>query len=257
MSEKRITVNGLNVNYKIAGEGPAILVLHGWGGASDSWARVQQILAKEGFRIIVPDLPGFGKTPPPPEPWTVGDYTNFFLKFIEKLDSQPFFLLGHSFGGRISVKFASQYPERLKKLILCDSAGAKPKPGFKTRIIYWLARTGNAIFTPKHLIRFKDSVRNLFYMFLRNRDYVKANGVMKETVKKVLWEDLLPDLSKIKTKTLIIWGSADRMVPIKFAHIFKENIKDSRLEIYPKIGHSPHLEVPEKLSETILNFINE
>ena len=80
---------------------------------------------------------------------------------------------------------------------------------------------------------------------------------MKETIKKVLDEDLLSDLSKIKTKTLIVWGSVDKMVPLKYAHIFKEKIENSRLEIMPKVGHSPHLEDPKKLSEIILKFLKE
>lgn len=256
MKEEKTIINGLEINYKIAGEGPAILVLHGWGGASDSWLEVQRIVSEQGYKVICPDFPGFGKTPPPPEPWDIGDYTNLILNFTQKLGLDRFFLLAHSFGGRISIKFASQYPEKIKKLILCDSAGIKPKPGLKTRIIFWLARIGNAIFTPKHLIRFKDSARNLFYIFLRNRDYVKANGVMKETIKKIFAEDLLPELSKIKTKTLIVWGKIDRMVPLKYGYIFKEKIENSELEVLPKIGHSPHLETPRKLAEIILEFLN-
>jgi len=122
-------------------------------------------------------------------------------------------------------------------------------------IIFWLAKVGNAIFTPKHLQRFKDSARNIFYIFLRNKDYVKANGTMKKTIKKVLDEDLFSDLAKIKTKTLIIWGAQDRMVPLKYANVFKKNIENSKLEIIPKAGHSPHLENPKKLSEIILEFI--
>lgn len=255
--EQKISVNGINVNYKIAGEGPAILVLHGWGGSSDSWIEVQKILAKEGFQVICPDFPGFGKTPSPPEPWGIRDYTDLILEFLKKLGVENFFLLGHSFGGRISIKFTARFPEKIKKLILCDSAGVKPKPGLKTRIIYWLAKIGNAVFTPKHLTRFKDGARNFFYIFLRNKDYIKANGVMKETIKKIFEEDLLPDLSNIKTKTLLIWGQIDRMVPLRYAYIFKENIRGSRLEILPKVGHSPHLEIPEKFSEIISKFLKE
>jgi pimeloyl-ACP methyl ester carboxylesterase len=257
VKEEEILINGLKVNYKIAGEGPAILVLHGWGGSSDSWIRFQEILANQGYKVICPDFPGFGKTLPPPNPWDIKDYTEFIFKFIQKFTSEKFFLLGHSFGGRIAIKFALLYPEKLRSLILCSSAGIKPKPGLKTRIVFWLARIGNAIFTPKHLTRFKDSARNLFYLVLRNRDYVKANGIMKETIKKVLSEDLLPELSKIKIKTLIIWGKTDKMVPVKYANIFQEKIENSKLEILPKIGHSPHLEVPKKLSEIILNFLKE
>ncbi|MFH1462453.1 MAG: alpha/beta hydrolase [bacterium] len=255
MSEKEIYINGLRVNYRVAGEGQPVLILHGWGGSSDSWVKVQEILAGQGYKVICPDLPGFGRTVPPSSPWSVKDYTDFIVDFLKELEVDRFFLFGHSFGGRISIKFASQYPERLKSLILCDSAGIKPKLGHKTNIIYWIAKIGNALFSPKHLARLKDTARNIFYVFLRNKDYVRANGVMKETIKKVLDEDLLPNLSKINTKTLIVWGEIDRMVPLKYAYIFKENIKDSRLEVLPKIGHSPHLEVSEKLSEIVLKFL--
>ena len=111
--------------------------------------------------------------------------------------------------------------------------------------------------TLKILKRFKDSARNLFYIFLRHKDYIKANGTMRETIKKVLDEDLLPELSKIQTKTLIIWGDKDRMVPVKYAYIFKEKIENAKLEILPKIGHSPHLEAPENFSEIIINFLEK
>ena len=262
MNERQILINNLKINYKIAGEGPAILILHGWGGSSDSWIRVQGVLVEKGYKVIAPDFPGFGKSITPPEPWSVRDYVDWLNNFIKNLKkscdglAEPFFLLGHSFGGRVAIKFAIQYPEKVKALILCDSAGLKPKPGFKTRMIYWTAKIGSAVFSPKPLTRLKDSARNLFYIFLRNKDYVKANGTMKETIKKVLEEDLLEDLPKIKAKTLIIWGGADRMVPVKYAHIFKEKINNSELEILPKIGHSPHLEVPDKLSQIIINFLN-
>ncbi len=177
--------------------------------------------------------------------------------FINSLSLERFFILAHSFGGRVAIKFAVSHPERINSLILCASAGIKPKPGLKTRITFWLARIGNAVFTPKHLKRFKNGARNLFYVALRNKDYVKANGTMKKTIKKVLEEDLISDLAEIKTKTLLVWGEADKMVPVKYARIFKDNIKDSELEILPKIGHSPHLEIPEILAEIVTNFLKK
>ena len=254
VKEKKILINSLKVNYKIAGEGEPLLILHGWGGSSDSWLLVQKILAKLNFKVICPDLPGFGKTAPPAEPWGVKDYNDFLLNLIEKLEINNFFLLGHSFGGQISVRFASRYPERIKKLILCAPSAIRPKPGKKTRMIYLMARIGNTIFSPRHLRRLKDAARNLFYIFIRNRDYKRAEGVMRDTIRKVIKEDLLPELSKIQNKTLIVWGDIDKMVPVKYASIFRDNIPESRLEIFPKIGHSPHLEVPEKLAEIINNF---
>jgi pimeloyl-ACP methyl ester carboxylesterase len=255
MEEKTISINDLKINYKIAGEGPVILVLHGWGGSSDSWIGVQEILTKKGYKVICPDFPGFGKSKTPPQPWGVRDYTDFILNLVNKFEVQDFFLLGHSFGGRIAIKFATLYPEKIKKLILCDSAGIKQKWGLKEKFIFRISKIGNAIFTPAILNRFKDRARNLFYVFLRHKDYAKADGTMKETIKKVLEEDLLPELSQIKIKTLIIWGEIDKLVPVKFAYIFKEKIANSELVILPKIGHSPHLECPKKLAEVILQFI--
>jgi pimeloyl-ACP methyl ester carboxylesterase len=257
MEEKKISINGLESNYKIAGEGPAVLILHGWGGSSDSWIKVIEILTKQGFKVICPDFPGFGKSKTPLSPWSLENYTDWINEFTKFLNLDKFFLIAHSFGGRIAIKFTVKYPEEIKSLILCASAGIKPTPGLKTRIIFRLARVGNAVFTPKHLTRFKDGARNFFYIFLRHKDYVKANGTMKETIKKVLEEDLLSDLEKIKIKTLLIWGGNDKLVPLKYANIFKEKIENSELEILPKIGHSPHLEVPEKLSYIIINFLRK
>lgn len=255
MEEKEVLINNLKINYKTAGSGPAVLILHGWGGSSDSWLEVQQLLAMAGFRVIIPDFPGFGKSSTPEKAWDNDDYLNWLLEFISHLNLDKFFLISHSFGGRIAIKFAVKYPERIEGLIFCSPAGVKVEPSFKARIIFTLARIGNAIFTPKHLKRFKDGIRNIFYIFLRNKDYVKAKGNMRETIKKVLNEDLMVLLSEIKSKTLVIWGENDKMVPVKQAYIYKDKIRDSRVEILPEIGHSPHLEMPERLVEIIINFL--
>lgn len=257
LKESSVLINGLRVNYKVAGEGRPLLILHGWGGSSDSWIDVQRILSNKGYKVLVPDLPGFGKSQTPPEPWGIGDYANFIFSFIKEANLVNFFLLGHSFGGRISARLSINYPDDIKGLILCDSAGIKIIPGPKTLFIFWLSRIGNAVFTPKHLSRFKDSARSIFYAFLRKKDYTKTKGVMRETIKNVLDDDLLFDLPKIKKRTLIIWGKADKLVPVKYAHIFNEKIENSEIEVLPKIGHSPHLEVPEKLSEIILRFLDK
>lgn len=255
VGEKKILINGLETNYKFAGIGPVILILHGWGSSSDSWIRVQEILVSKGYKVIIPDFPGFGKSKTPLNAWGVDDYVNWLNSFLLSQKLEKFFLIGHSFGGRVAIKFVVKYPEKVESLILCGSAGIKPEPGLKTRIIFLLSKFGNAFFTPKPLLRFKDGAKNIFYSFLRNRDYVKANRIMRETIKKVLEEDLLQELSKIKTKTLILWGKLDKMVPVKYSYIFKEKIQNSVLEILPESGHSPHLEEPEKLADIMTYFL--
>ena len=261
MKEGAVVIDNIKTNYRIAGSGPAVLVLHGWGSSYDSWKKMQDLLAKEGFFSICPDLPGFGKSQDPPPSWNLENYLNFVEKFIEKTSDiykdfkKPFFLLGHSFGGRISIKMANRNPEKLKKLILCNAAGIKIRPGIKTMLLLSIAGLGNLVFSIKPLRKVKDSFRNFFYMSLRKRDYVKANRTMKEVMKNILKEDLRPLLPDIKTETLIVWGKKDKIVPVKCAYIFKKEIKDAKLVILPASHHSPHLESPEILSKKISEFL--
>lgn len=255
MREEKISINNLEINYKFAGQGPAILILHGWGGSSDSWIKVQEILAKQGYKVICPDFPGFGKSNTPPEPWGVDDYVKWVNNFVHFQNLEKFSLLAHSFGGRIGIRFATKYPEKLNNLILCDSAGIKHPPLPHQRIFWILAKIGNALFSRKPFIRFKDGARNALYTMARRKDYLKADGTMKETIKQILADDLISNLPQIKLPTLIIWGQRDRMVPLKDAYTMREKIKNSELVILPKVGHSLHLEVPEKLAEIILNFL--
>ena len=254
MQENEIVINETKVNYKTAGEGEALVILHGWGGSSNSWLKVIEKLEKD-FKIVCPDLPGFGKSETPKSAWDLKDYANWLKKFTENLKLEKFFLLGHSFGGRIAIKFSVLWPEKVKKLILCNSAGIKQKKNIKAKIIFSLALLGNALFSPKILQRFKDKARNLFYILIRHSDYAKANETMKEIMKKIIEEDVTGDLSLLKVETLIVWGEKDNILPLDHALIFREKILNSEIKILPKAFHSPHLENPEKLAKIISQFL--
>jgi len=255
MKEEKIFVEGILTNYKTGGKGENFLILHGWGGSSDSWKKVIQILEKK-FKVVCPDFPGFGKSQLPPKPWALEDFANWLKNFTETLKLENFYLLGHSFGGRVAVKFSLSFPERVKTLILVDSAGIKVKWGLKEKITFQLARIGNFIFSKRPFLYLKDTARNLFYQVLRIKDYSRVKGVMRETMKKIIQEDLLPELEKIQTKTIIIWGQRDKILPLKFAFLFKEKIKNSKLEIIKRVGHNPHLEDPETLSKILFENLS-
>jgi pimeloyl-ACP methyl ester carboxylesterase len=252
MKEEKILAKGIETNYKIGGRGKNLLILHGWNGSSDSWRRIIEILEIK-YKVICPDFPGFGKTEIQKTSWDLNNFVEWLRELTEKLNLKEFFLLGHSFGGRVAIRFLISYPEKVKKLILVSSAGIKQEWGLKEKIIFQISKIGNAIFSKNHFLRFKDGARNLFYRIARIKDYSKAKGIMKETMKKIVEEDLLPELSKIQKETLIIWGEKDKIIPLKYAFIFKEKIKNSKLKILPKIGHSPHLEDPEKLVEILIS----
>ena len=263
MEEKTVFIDNLKINYKVAGSGPAILVLHGWGSSSDSWIEVQKFLAKEGYFVICPDLPGFGKSDIPNFAWSIEDYEKIVIDFVKKMEekfddfSEPLFLLGHSFGGTISIKIASDNALKLKKLLLCGPAGIRVKPSIKTRIIILASSIGDLFFSLKPLRRIKDLARNFFYCFIKERDYTKATRIMKETIKKILKEDLSLNLPDIKTETLLLWGEKDKIIPLKYSKIYKDKIKNSHLETFSEAGHSPHLSCPSLLTEKIIAFLNK
>ncbi|MDI6883016.1 MAG: alpha/beta hydrolase [Patescibacteria group bacterium] len=228
-----------------------LLILHGWQSSKEKWQQVKVAFEKGGVEVIVPNLPGFKPETELNKPWNLDDYIEWLKNFSQ--DRKSFFLLGHSFGGRIAIKFAAKHPKRLKGLILVSAAGIKPKKTLWLFLISIIAKIGNKF----SFLPFFSFFRKLFYKFLvRKKDYFEVKGTIKETFKKVVKEDLTPYLSKIQTPTLIIWGKNDKITPLKDALLMAEKIKNSKLEILENIGHTPHLENPQLLAQKIKTFVD-
>lgn len=255
MQEQTILINNFSAHYRVAGQGRPLLILHGWGGSSDSWVRVQEILSRQGYRVIVPDLPGFGKTPPPPAPWGVEEYAGFVRKFMDQLGIQKFVLLGHSNGGRISAVFAATYPERVERLIFCAPAIIRHM-GTQHKVFLAMSKIGGNIISLTPFVRYRDQIRKFFYSLIQRRDYLEANASMRQVMIKMLEKNLLEVLPKISAKTLIVWGEKDTLVPVEDAHVISDCIPDASVVILPN-GHSLHREVPEKLSEVLIEFLKK
>ncbi|MBI2013550.1 MAG: alpha/beta hydrolase [Candidatus Colwellbacteria bacterium] len=227
-----------------------ILILHGWGSSKKSWEKVANLVSKKGFNVLVPDMPGFGDEPPPPRAWTGKDYLNWVLNFTKNLKLKtPFYVVGHSFGGGLAMKLAIEHPELVEKLVLIAAARIKRKKTLYKKFLGAVAKIGWPLSKIKIL-------RKLFYRFIvRENDYLRTDGVMRDTFVNVIKEDLTPELSKIKPPTLIIWGNKDKMTPIKDANLLKDKILGSKLEIVEGGGHALNLEYPETLAEKIINFV--
>lgn len=229
-----------------------LIILHGWQSSKEKWEKVKNEIEKEGIEVLTLDLPGFKTEMILDRPWDLDDYLNWVKNF--SLEKEKFFLLGHSFGGRIAIKFAVKYPEKVLGLILCSAAGIKPKKTIWGFLILSIAKIGNRLsFMPFHSF-----LRSFFYRFIvRKTDYLKAKGILNETFKKIIAEDLTPYLSQIPSQTLIIWGEKDRITPLSDAYLMKREIPNSALEIIPRVGHRVNLEAPEKLAEIIINFLRK
>lgn len=230
-----------------------LIILHGWGSCADNWQGIKYNLESEELKVFVSDLPGFGKSSPPKYAWSVDDYVEWLRDFCEKKGLSQIFLLGHSFGGRIAIKFAAKEPEKLKGLILASAAGIKPKIN---PLLLSIAKIGKTVFSLPVLKKLYPLIQKIFYAkILRKTDYLKAQGIMKQTFLKIILEDSTPYLAQIKVPTLILWGRKDKMTPVKNAYLMKEKIPNSRLEVFENIGHSLRREAPELLVEEVKKFI--
>jgi len=231
-----------------------LLILHGWGSCAERWEKVKKILVQQGLKVIIPNLPGFGKAQPPSQPWSVDDYVEWVKELSEKNNLSQFFLLGHSFGGRIAIKFAIKYPQKISGLILSGVPAIKEKLNIKLHTARALAKFSSRF----SFLPFYNFFRKIFYQYLlRNTDYLQVEGMMKETYKRIIAEDLSPYLSQIKLKTLILWGERDDFVSAKLAPLIKDKIPNSKLIIFPKLRHSLHREIPENLAEIIIKFLQD
>lgn len=256
MDEQQIQIGNLSVNYKTFGTGKPVLILHGWGGSSDSWVRVSENLEDSGFRAICPDMPGFGKTPEPPRTWTIADYDNFLVEFADKAGLDNFLLVGHSFGGGLSLEFAAAHPQMVRMLVLCDAAIIRgERLGFRQKAAKAAAGAKSLLLAVPIIggILYKAG-RKIIYRVAGVSDYYQASGVMRETFKNILAEDLTKYASKIGVPVLIVWGKKDNSTPVEDAYTLQHLIVGSKIEIIEETGHNPHRTDPERLARSISDF---
>lgn len=220
-----------------------VVILHGWGSSSKAWSEVKDFLEKEGFRVEVPNLPGFGGKPLTKKVMNFDDYIDFVKDFIKK---RKVILIGHSFGGRIAIKYASQNSESVEKLVLTGASGVVHGLSIKRKSAYILAKVGK-LFFPK-------SFRKIIYYWVGEWDYYKSEELL-ETFKKVYKVDIKDYLPQIKTPTLLVWGELDKSIPVADGKFMKKNIKKSKLIIVKGATHKLPYSMPHIFCEQILPFL--
>jgi len=242
------TIKNQQVYFQKVGLGKDLVLLHGWGtDVSSFWPSIEVL--KNHFTIWLIDLPGMGRSQPPKKSWTISDYARLVEEFILQQKIKKPILLGHSFGGRITIKLASLNPKILGKIILEDSAGLSRKKGIKNTLL--------KIFTKitKYLIpdifNLRERVKIRIYQILKS-DYKR--GALRETFLKTIQEDLSSDCQKISLDTLIIWGEEDQSTPLKDGKRMYQLIKNSKLAILEGVGHTPHIKDPERFSYYVKDF---
>ena len=231
---------------------PALIILHGWGIDGSNYNKLAGLLAKD-FYVLAPDLPGFGATPAPEKSYDVKDYADAVKELINEQNLKKVYLLGHSFGGRISIKLASHYTELVKGIVLTGVPGIERFNWKRSlrRGIYWTAAKGLKIFG------FLPPIKKLKKKFYANKDFGKLEGIMKETFLKVIKEDLSKEAKNISCKTLLLWGAKDQMAPVIDAEKILKIIPQSNLKIFTKVGHKLHYEKAHEFAREVTNFLKK
>jgi len=245
----QIVVDGILTNYQILGneKNKSILILHGWGRNLTDWLNVGQNLS-DRYSVILLDLPGHGGTGLPlKQPYDTSNYADFAISFLHKIGIKSTILIGHSFGGKISIDIASK-SKIINKLFLIDSSGVETKNNkVKSKII--LAKIIKSInsLLPSLLSR-------KILLSLASADY-KSAGELLPSFKKIVSQNVSDSAKNIKVQTYIIWGEKDKELALVCAKKLHNLISNSIIRIVWGAGHHPHLEKPDKFYNLLREYI--
>ncbi len=225
-----------------------LVFLHGWGADKNSFLWTKNYF--DEFTLIYVDFPGFGKSKEPDTVWSVFDYANDLKKLLNNFEIDELILIGHSFGGRVAIKFAKEFQNEYLNLKIClvDSAGIKPR----RNLIYYYK-----IYKFKFLKKIAKSFKSIEKMLQKqgSSDYILLSHNMKEVFKKVVNEDLSFDAKQIKTKTIIVWGEKDEDTKLYMAKKLNKFISSSKLYILKNCGHYSFLERKDEFLIILDTFV--
>ncbi|PWL45584.1 MAG: alpha/beta hydrolase [Clostridiales bacterium] len=239
-----IEIDGLQINYRIEGEGKPLLMLHGWGGCIDSFAPVIREMSKYR-KVYALDFPGFGESEEPQQAVGVPEYTKWVVKFIRGMHIEGTDIICHSFGGRVSILLAAEYPELVGKIVFTDAAGVRPRRGLKYYGKVYTYKLCKKLLACPRLskalrclgIDVEKRVKNA-----GSSDYQQLSGTMRQTFVKVVNQNLTPYLKKIQAPSLLIYGENDQDTPVRYGKIMEKEIKDAGLVVLKNAGHFSYLD---------------
>lgn len=250
-----VEIEGLKIHFKVSGQGRDLVLLHGWGADLSLMNPIHKHFERY-FHTYSVDLPGFGLSDQPPQKWGVADYAEAVKRFLLSQGLPCPILMGHSFGGKVSIYLAAQQVP-MHKLILVDSSGIVPKRDSKYYFKIYSYKTARRIMQLPGLKQLFRSRLEELKNSSGSEDYRNARGVMRETLVKVINEDLTGMLSQIKVPTLLMWGADDTATPVSDGRLMEQLIPDAGLVILDNAGHYSYLDrLPDFLHITA-QFLKE
>lgn len=253
--DKNIDIDGVSLHYRDTGEEnlSPVIIMHGWGCNVDTVASIENIF-KGKMRVINVDLPGHGKSTEPPSVWGVEDFTSMMEKFIARLELKKPSLVGHSFGGRISILLSSRGD--VDKVLLVDSAGIKPK---RSLSYYWKVYSFKAMKNAMLLLLGKEKGKQAVEKMRGKKgsaDYRNSSPRMRAIMSRCVNEDLKHVMPSIKVPVLLVWGEDDTDTPLSDAKTMKGLMPNAGLVSFPGCGHYSFLDNPFGFKAVVSSFFN-
>ena len=218
-----------------------LYIVHGWTYTVEPWKATIEMLREKGLSIKMLKVPGL--TEPSQKEFTIEDY----VKWADREIPDGAIALGHSNDGRILLNLCAKNPDKLKYLILLDAAGIY-EPSKRKILVEKIAKVGK----PLKKIAVIDKA---FHRLTGSTDYSRAPENMKRTLANMLESDKDLDLSKVETKTFILWGKKDTTTPPRQATTMYEKLPNAELKFYANWTHAPYISDPEGLARALRTLI--
>lgn len=263
IEEQRVEVDGFTIPYLEGGEGPTLLLLHGFTANKDNFSRVARHLTRD-FRLVIPDLPGFGDASAPEDAdYGIDAQVTRISAFMDALALDgAVHVGGNSMGGYLAAALAAKHPERVASLWLLAPGGLE---GEQTSDFYReYADTGrNALLAtdPSEYDRVLDAVfHEAPFLPWFVRDTLAERAAARHAHYQRIFEQLVAEpglndrIAAIEAPTLLVWGEEDRILDPSGAAVWMDAHEDSRLQMLPGVGHLPMMEAPKDVAEALLSF---
>lgn len=237
----KINVKNLSINYIQYGEGNDIVLLHGWGQNIEMMRPIGDNF-QDRFRITILDFPGFGGSEEPKEAWTIEDYELMLEEFLKKVNVKKPIVIGHSFGGRVAIRYSARNP--ISKLVLFGSPCIRIQEELSL---------GVKILKKLKTLPGLNDLGEYMKKFIGSRDYKAASPIMRQTLVNVVNEDLSKFAREIEEPTLLIWGTNDTEAPLNEAKELEKIMLDAALITLPGT-HYAYLENLPRVVTILDNF---
>lgn len=264
-------VDGVRVHYQEAGprDGPPMILIHGFASSTLVWSKVFLEFAAKGFRVIAPDLLGYGYSAKPRDfDYTIGAQARMIDRLLEKLGLQQAIFVGSSYGGAIAASIALDYPERVQRLVLVGAVTNNEPTKYLLMRLFGSPLIGD-ILSPLLLgsrLLLKRRMKRVYdrHSWVLDDQRIEArhqplrtaaaHRAIIRTVRRWDADRIQREAHLITQPTLLLWGDNDAEVPLRFGEQLRDAIKDARLIVFRDCGHLPHEEVPQAFTELVSDF---